>query len=166
MISAGQYRSNLGATLFLSAYAKKSGRHVTLGAHAGNYGFIGVFPTCFLNNGREPMISSPMIEASTSQIGNLLQFLAWVADRPRTYAETMEAWRTSCPRLSAWEDATTDGLVDIGHEQDAAHGEVAVVLTEKGAALLKTVQESLTPKTTNNHSPNSVQRASIVDVAE
>ena len=28
------------------------------------------------------------------------QFLAWVADRPRTYAEAMEAWRSTCPRLS------------------------------------------------------------------
>jgi len=112
------------------------------------------------------MISSPMIEASTSQMGNLLQFLVWVADRPRTYAETMEAWRTSCPRLSAWEDATTDGLVDVGREKHAAHGEVAVVLTEKGATLLKMVQESLTSETTNNHSPHSVRRASILDAAE
>jgi len=112
------------------------------------------------------MLSSPMIESSTSQIGNLLQFLAWVADRPRTYADTMEAWRTSCPRLSAWEDATTDGLVDIGRETDAAHGKAAVVLTEKGVTLLKTMQESLTSETTNNHPPNSVQRASIVYAAE
>jgi len=112
------------------------------------------------------MLSSPMIEAGTSQIGNLLQFLAWVADRPRTYAETMEAWRTSCPRLSAWEDATTDGLVDTGCEKDAAHGEVAVVLTEKGATLLKTVHDSLTLETTDNDPPNSIQRASIVDAAE
>jgi len=47
------------------------------------------------------MLSSPMIESSAPQIGNLLQFLAWVAGRPRTYADTMEAGRTSCPRLSA-----------------------------------------------------------------
>ena len=39
------------------------------------------------------------------------QLLAWIAERPRTYAETMEAWRTSCPRLSVWEDAVADGLV-------------------------------------------------------
>jgi hypothetical protein len=24
----------------------------------------------------------------------------------------MEAWRTSCPRLSIWEDACIDGLID------------------------------------------------------
>ena len=35
----------------------------------------------------------------------MIQFLSWVADRPRSYAETMDAWRTTCPRLSVWEDA-------------------------------------------------------------
>ena len=42
-----------------------------------------------------------------------LHFLAWVAERPRGYAETMEAWRTSCPRLSVWEDSRLDGLVRL-----------------------------------------------------
>lgn len=42
-----------------------------------------------------------------------LQMLAWVAERPRTYVETMEAWRTSCPRLSIWEDALADRLVGV-----------------------------------------------------
>ena len=53
------------------------------------------------------MSRSPLIEAGTSQTGNLLQFLAWLSERPRSYADTMEAWKTSCPRLSAWEDATS-----------------------------------------------------------
>src|SRR5207248_8806967 len=35
--------------------------------------------------------------------------LDWIASTPRTYRETMEAWRTSCPRLSIWEDAVGDG---------------------------------------------------------
>ena len=90
-----------------------------------------------------------LIEASTSHVGNLLQFLAWVADRPRTYAETMDAWRTSCPRLSAWEDATTDGLVDMEREKGAARGETVVVLTKKGAALLKAAQEAQEAPTSN-----------------
>lgn len=41
----------------------------------------------------------------------MLQFLTWVADRPRRYADAMDAWRTSCPRLSVWEDAILDGLI-------------------------------------------------------
>jgi hypothetical protein len=42
------------------------------------------------------------------------QMLEWIAERPRDYGEIMEAWRTSCPRLSIWEDACIDGL--IAHE--------------------------------------------------
>ncbi|MGN6263790.1 MAG: hypothetical protein ACTHNO_23940 [Ralstonia sp.] len=41
-----------------------------------------------------------------------LQLLQSLAERPRPYAEVLETWRTSCPRLSIWEDACTDGLVD------------------------------------------------------
>jgi hypothetical protein len=39
--------------------------------------------------------------------------LAWIAERPRTYADTMEAWKTHCPRLSIWEDALLDGLLSV-----------------------------------------------------
>ena len=62
------------------------------------------------------------------------EFLAWIAYRPRTYAETMEAWRTSCPRLSAWEDALGDGLIEVasGDRLQTA----AVTLTERGRAVL------------------------------
>jgi hypothetical protein len=42
-----------------------------------------------------------------------LQLLAWIAERPRTYPETMEAWKSSCPRLTVWEDAVADGLVRV-----------------------------------------------------
>ncbi|MGZ4333523.1 MAG: hypothetical protein ACXVRJ_04555 [Gaiellaceae bacterium] len=41
------------------------------------------------------------------------QLLAWLAERPRSYAETIEVWKTSCPRLSVWEDAVADELVRI-----------------------------------------------------
>jgi hypothetical protein len=61
----------------------------------------------------------------------MLQFLAWVADRPRTYPQTMEAWRSTCPRLSVWEDAIIDGLVRI----DNGNGR-AVVLTARGRKVL------------------------------
>jgi len=42
-----------------------------------------------------------------------LQMLEWIASAPRTRAEVLEVWRTSCPRLSIWEDACIDGLVEI-----------------------------------------------------
>jgi len=41
----------------------------------------------------------------------ILDLLAWLGDEPRPYAEVMEAWRTSCPRLPVWEEATERGLV-------------------------------------------------------
>ena len=66
----------------------------------------------------------------------LAQFLAWVAARPRGYAETMAAWRTSCPRLQVWEDATAEGLVRLVAGVGATQGEVRVALTEAGRAAL------------------------------
>ena len=41
----------------------------------------------------------------------MIQFLQWLADRPRTREDVMEAWRSSCPRFPVWEDARADGLV-------------------------------------------------------
>jgi len=65
----------------------------------------------------------------------LRQFLAWVAARPRLYGETMDAWRTSCPRLSVWEDATGDGLVEVG-SGEGRQAERPVRLTALGTAVL------------------------------
>ena len=70
----------------------------------------------------------------------MIQFLSWVADRPRSYAETMEAWRTSCPRLSVWEDAVIADLVRLEGE-----GGRAVKLTERGAAILRQTQNTPAP---------------------
>ena len=41
----------------------------------------------------------------------VLDLLEWVAAKRRPYAEVMEAWRTSCPRLPIWEDAVDLGFV-------------------------------------------------------
>ena len=57
-----------------------------------------------------------------------LQLLAWIAERDRTYAQTMEAWKSSCPRLTVWEDAVADGLVRV-HRCN-------VLLTAAGTELL------------------------------
>ena len=40
------------------------------------------------------------------------QFLEWLDERPRTREEALEVWRTSCPRLSIWEDAWIDCLIE------------------------------------------------------
>ncbi len=61
-----------------------------------------------------------------------LQLLEWLSERPRTYTEVLEAWSTSCPRLSIWEDACIDGLVDT----TAGGGVVAV--SAKGRQWMRT----------------------------
>ena len=61
------------------------------------------------------------------------QFLAWVAEAPRSYAEA-EAWRRSCPHLSIWEDAIADGLVRF--ENGASMRESRLVLTARGRTRL------------------------------
>jgi D-3-phosphoglycerate dehydrogenase len=59
----------------------------------------------------------------------LLDFLDWLAPGPRPYAEVMEAWRTSCPRLMIWEEAVELGLV--ARRRDEA-GPAMVELTPAG----------------------------------
>jgi hypothetical protein len=82
----------------------------------------------------------PGSDAETPLSGNLLEFLVWVAARPRTYAETMEAWRTSCPRLPAWEDANEMGLVRIVQGASGKQGQATVLLTEQGTDILRRAQ--------------------------
>ena len=65
-----------------------------------------------------------------------IQFLAWAAGAPRTYAEAMAAWRTSCPRLPVWEDALDNGLVHVEPVPGAAMADSLVVLTPRGWAVL------------------------------
>lgn len=60
-----------------------------------------------------------------------LPFLHWVAERPRTYAEVMGAWRTSCPRLAIWKDSNADGLVEFD-----GSAEERVILTPRRRAML------------------------------
>lgn len=69
----------------------------------------------------------PTLTAPTAQL------LAWLAERPRSYPETIEAWKTSCPRLSVWEDALADDLVRV----DRGY----VSLTASGRELLSTRPE-------------------------
>ena len=63
------------------------------------------------------------------------QLLTWVAERPRTYREAMDAWRTSCPRLPVWEDAVDGGLIVLT-KGSGAMGEQAVELTALGRSFL------------------------------
>jgi hypothetical protein len=62
----------------------------------------------------------------------MLDLLEWLGRKDRTYQETMEAWRTSCPRLPVWEDANDRGLVELA----SANGRSVVRATPAGLALL------------------------------
>jgi len=46
----------------------------------------------------------------------ILDLLEWIGPEPRPYAEVLDTWRTSCPRLPVWEDATDRGFVVCRHE--------------------------------------------------
>ncbi len=63
----------------------------------------------------------------------VLDLVEWVAARPRPYEEVMAAWRTSCPRLTVWEDALDQGLVI--REDRPGRGTI-VRATPAGRALL------------------------------
>jgi len=65
----------------------------------------------------------------------VIDLIQWVATSTRTYRETMEAWRTSCPRLPVWEDAVEAGFIEITRADD--RDELTVCVTPRGVAFLE-----------------------------
>ncbi len=43
----------------------------------------------------------------------VLDLVEWVAQQSREYDDVMNAWRTSCPRLTVWEDTVDAGFVRV-----------------------------------------------------
>ncbi len=41
----------------------------------------------------------------------ILDLLEWVCADTRTYADALDTWRTSCPRLPVWEEAHDRGFL-------------------------------------------------------
>lgn len=64
----------------------------------------------------------------------VLDLVEFVAKQPRPYAEVMEAWRTSCPRLTIWEDAQDQNLVRRFRSETGA---TLVAATSDGRELLQ-----------------------------
>jgi hypothetical protein len=64
----------------------------------------------------------------------VLDFVEWVAREPRAYSEVIGAWKSSCPRLTIWEDAADRGYVT--RETIAGFG-IVVTVTEDGEELLR-----------------------------
>jgi hypothetical protein len=58
----------------------------------------------------------------------------WVDKEARPYADVLDAWRTSCPRLTVWEEASDRGFV----ERVSVEGQgVYVTATDAGRAFVK-----------------------------
>ena len=78
------------------------------------------------------------VMATSTVSSPVLELLQWVSSSSRTYAEAMVAWKTHCPRSSAWEDALESGLVAV--VRDGVPGESTVALTDAGRAVLDTAR--------------------------
>jgi hypothetical protein len=64
----------------------------------------------------------------------VLDLVEWIAQQPRSHTEVMDTWRTSCPRLTVWEEAVEQGLV----RRTTIDGRGAcVVVTAKGQRVLR-----------------------------
>ena len=45
----------------------------------------------------------------------VIDLLEWIGPQTRPYAEVIEVWRTSCPRLPVWEEANARGYITREH---------------------------------------------------
>jgi hypothetical protein len=64
----------------------------------------------------------------------ILDLLEWIGREPRSYADVIDAWRTSCPRLTVWEDAMDRGFAAREHTKGR---EVMIRLTAAGREFLR-----------------------------
>ncbi len=63
----------------------------------------------------------------------VLDLVEWIARESRPYKEVLDVWRTSCPRLTVWEDAIDRGFVS----RTFKGGQEAIVeVTPAGRAFL------------------------------
>ena len=70
------------------------------------------------------------MDTQASNLDSLVfDLIEWVAKEPRTYAQVMDAWRTSCPRLTVWEEAIEHGYL----VRDGAN----VAVSDAGRAFLQ-----------------------------
>ena len=85
-----------------------------------------------------------MCETAVANRSLVLDLLEWIAAGPRPYADVMDAWRTSCPRLSIWEDALDHGFVTCTTNGAGTHVELtpagrAFLHAERGTATMATL---------------------------
>jgi hypothetical protein len=63
----------------------------------------------------------------------VLDLLEWIGPRARPYAEVIDAWRTSCPRLPVWEEANARGYLIREHVAGVG---ASIAVSEAGRAAL------------------------------
>ena len=71
----------------------------------------------------------------------IVDLLEWIGPGSRPYDQTLDAWRTSCPRLPVWEEARDRGFVvtrmgDVGGR--------LVVVSKKGWEYVQTNRARMT----------------------
>ena len=64
----------------------------------------------------------------------VMDLVAFVAGQPRPYDEVIDVWRTSCPRLTVWEDAIDRGLIARRRAEDKT---LIVQATSAGLRMLR-----------------------------
>ena len=74
-----------------------------------------------------------------------LQFLAWTSNHPRSYADVKQAWQSTCPLNSAWEDAFSDGLIEFACGNERMSDATIVALTTKGRVVLAAYESQSSP---------------------
>ena len=74
-----------------------------------------------------------MSDTSSALDPLILDLVEWCALEPRAYADVIDAWRTSCPRLTVWEDATERGLLERTNSPGTAQ---RVAVTAAGQSFL------------------------------
>jgi hypothetical protein len=86
----------------------------------------------------------------------ILDLLEWIGPAERPYAEVMDAWRTSCPRLPVWEEANSSGYV--ARRSEPGRGEL-ISVSEAGWLHLEEHRASSGPDRRPAHpSVNSTRR--------
>lgn len=69
----------------------------------------------------------------------IVDLLEWIGSHPRPYAEVMEAWRTSCPKLPVWEEANLRGFIEHRH---GVGRDAGVALTARGRQRLELARKA------------------------
>ncbi len=89
----------------------------------------------------------------------ILDLLEWIGREPRSYADVIDTWRTSCPRLTVWEDAMDRGFAVREHAKGRA---VMIRLTAEGREFLREHGRINTPPVARVSvaTPGAVRRAS------